>query len=67
MDAVVALTGSHLSGREKKIGLILAGFDCVAVDAEASRLLGHDPKDLEYLALANSVIGDMENIDVVEG
>jgi len=31
VDASVALAGMHLSGTEKKLGLILAGFDPVAV------------------------------------
>ena len=56
VDASVALTGMHLSGIEKKIGLILASFDPVAVDAEGSRLLGHDPARIEYLRLAEGLI-----------
>ena len=67
VDAVVALTGMHLAGDPKEIGLILAGADPVAVDAVASQLLGHDPADLEYLALANGVLGDMDNIQLLEG
>jgi len=34
-------------------GFILAGFDPVAVDAVGSQLLGHNPKRIEYLTLAN--------------
>ncbi len=56
VDASVALTGMHLSGIEKKIGLILASFDPVAVDVEGSRLLGHDPDRIEYLKLAEGLI-----------
>jgi len=52
VDASVALTGMHLSGAPKRLGLILAGFDPVAVDAEGSRLLGHGPGGIEYLVLA---------------
>ena len=66
VDASVALTGMHLSGNPKNLGLILASFDPVAVDAVGSRLLGHDPKKIEYLVLANNVLGDMENICLVE-
>jgi uncharacterized protein (DUF362 family) len=67
VDASVALTGMHLSGRHKKIGLILAGFDPVAVDTLGSKLLGHNPKKLEFLTLANGLLGTMENIDIVNG
>jgi len=31
-----------------------------------SELLGHDAKKIEYLKLANGVLGDMSNIDVIE-
>ncbi|MFH1616754.1 MAG: DUF362 domain-containing protein [Planctomycetota bacterium] len=67
VDASIALTGMHLSGTEKHIGLILAGFDPVAVDTVGSRLLGHDPSKLEYLTLANGKIGSMENIEILAG
>jgi uncharacterized protein (DUF362 family) len=56
VDASVALAGMHLAGTEKRLGIILAGFDPVAVDAEGSRLMGHDPEDLEYLALADATL-----------
>ena len=59
VDAVVALAGMHLSGTPKKLGLILAGFDPVAVDAAGSRLMGHDPRQIEYLSLANGVLGNI--------
>jgi uncharacterized protein (DUF362 family) len=59
VDASVALAGMHLSGTEKKLGLVLAGFDPVAVDAEGSRLMGHNPNRIEYLKLANGVFGFM--------
>ena len=67
VDASVALKGMHLSGTHKKLGLILAGFDPVAVDTIGSELLGHNPKKLEYLTLANGLIGSMENIEIVQG
>jgi uncharacterized protein (DUF362 family) len=67
VDASVALTGMHLSGTPKKLGLILASFDPVAVDAAGSRLLGHDPARIEYLKLAQGLLGDMTNTKVLEG
>jgi len=67
VDAVVALTGTHLSGRRKNIGLILAGFDPVAVDAVGSELLGHNPKKIAYLRLSNGLLGSMNDIETLEG
>ena len=66
VDASLALGGSHLSGRPKKLGAILAGFDPVAVDAMGSRLLGHDPGHIEYLMLANGVLGNMNDVELIE-
>ncbi|MFH0753346.1 MAG: DUF362 domain-containing protein [Candidatus Omnitrophota bacterium] len=59
VDASVALAGMHLSGTGKKLGLILAGFDPVAIDAEGSRLMGHNPRRIEYLKLADGILGFM--------
>ena len=67
VDASVALTGMHLAGTPKKIGLILAGFDPVAVDTVGSRLLGHDPRKLPYLTLSHGLLGDMDNIEILKG
>ncbi|HUV64650.1 MAG TPA: DUF362 domain-containing protein [Sedimentisphaerales bacterium] len=67
VDASVALTGMHLAGTPKKIGLILAGFDPVAVDTIGSQLLGHNPKKLPYLTLANGLLGNMDNIEIQKG
>jgi len=57
----------HLAGKHKSIGLILAGFDPVAVDTLGSELLGHNPKKLDYLTLANGQLGSMDNIEIVNG
>jgi len=65
VDASVALKGMHLAGTHKKIGLILAGFDPVAVDTIGSELLSHNPKKLEYLTLANGLLGNMNNIELI--
>ena len=66
VDASVALKGMHLSGTKKKVGLILAGFDPVAVDTLGSELLGHDPRRLPYLTLADSLLGSMDDIEVLQ-
>ena len=66
VDASVALAGMHLSGRPVKLNVILASTDPVAVDAVGSRLLGHDPARIEYLQLANGVLGSMDDIQILE-
>ncbi|MBN1510362.1 MAG: DUF362 domain-containing protein [Sedimentisphaerales bacterium] len=67
VDASVALQGGHLSGRKKHIGLILAGFDPVAVDTVGSELLGHDPGWVHYLTTAEARLGSMRDIEIVTG
>jgi uncharacterized protein (DUF362 family) len=67
VDASVALKGMHLAGRHKNLALILAGFDSVAVDTLGSELLGHNPKKLDYLTLANGRLGSMDNIEILNG
>ena len=67
VDAVEALAGMHLAGTTRKLGCILAGLDPVAVDAVASRLLGHDPAKIEYLRLSSGVLGSMDDVRVIGG
>jgi uncharacterized protein (DUF362 family) len=67
VDASVALVGTHLSGKPRNLGLILASFDPVAVDAVGSYLLGHNPKKIEYLTLANGLLDSLDNIEVLQG
>ncbi len=57
VDASTALAGMHLCGTPRKLNRIIAGFDPVAVDAEGSRLMGHDPRRIEYLRLADGRVG----------
>jgi len=54
MDAVVAMEGHGPSaGYPRKIGLILASADPVALDAVACRIVGVDPLSVPTLRLAN--------------
>lgn len=66
VDASMALKGTHLWGKREQMGIILAGFDPVAVDAVGSELLGHKAERLEYLRLANGLLGSMDNIQVIK-
>jgi len=67
VDASVALSGMHLSGKARNLGLILASFDPVAVDAVGSELLGHNPKRVQYLTLADRILGSLYNIEIING
>jgi uncharacterized protein (DUF362 family) len=65
VDASVALTGGHLAGKKKHVGMILAGFDPVAVDAVGSQLLGHEPGWVHYLTLAEGRLGSRKDIQLL--
>jgi uncharacterized protein (DUF362 family) len=67
VDASTALTGMHLSGRPVNIDLILAGYDPVAIDTIGSELLGHNPKRLDFLTLANGLLGSMDDYEIING
>ena len=67
VDASVALAGTHISGRAKDLGLILAGFDPVAVDAVGSGMLGHNPRKIQYLTLADGRLRNLDHIDILHG
>jgi len=53
MDAVVGMEGEGPSaGRPRRIGLVLAGRNAVAVDAVAASVIGIRPMDIETIRLA---------------
>ena len=54
VDAMNCLEGAGRTDYEavREVGAILAGTDLVAVDAIAARFTGFDPRDMEYLELA---------------
>jgi uncharacterized protein (DUF362 family)/Pyruvate/2-oxoacid:ferredoxin oxidoreductase delta subunit len=68
MDAVIAMEGEGpSSGIPKKVGLIIAGRDPVAVDAVASRVTGHRPLGVFTTSIADARgfgVGDMRRIDI---
>jgi len=66
VDASVALAGMHLAGKKKRLGVILAGSDPVAVDAIGTEMMGHEPLTLEYLRLANGKLGSMDSIEIAQ-
>ena len=49
-------------------GLILAGSDCVAIDAVAAKIMGFDPMAIDYIRLAHEDglgVGRMDEIQIV--
>lgn len=59
LDATVGLADSHLGGRTCRppVNRILAGFDPVALDAEAAGLLRVDWRSIGHIRLADGVLG----------
>ncbi len=68
MDAVVAMEGEGPSaGRPKKVNLILASRDAVALDAVASKIIGLDPLQVlttKYADERGLGVGRLENIEI---
>jgi len=55
MDAVVGMEGPGPgNGRPKRIGLVIASANLLALDSVAARIIGYDPWKLGYLSLARS-------------
>ena len=65
-DARVGIKGGELGGKEFKIGKIIASFDPVALDSYLARIFGFDWKKIKYLRLANKVLGEAENFEIVK-
>lgn len=69
MDAVVGMEGpGPANGSPRKVGLVIAGGDAVAVDAVAQEVIGLDPRRVWTTRHAHSRglgIGDMAEIEVL--
>ena len=69
MDAIWGMEGNGPSrGNPRKISLILASNDCVALDAVACSIVGYDPFDLittRSATMRDLGEGRIENIDIV--
>ena len=54
MDAIYAMEGEGpAAGSPKKVGLILASSDAVALDAVASKIIGMDPMQIQTTTIAD--------------
>lgn len=56
VDGIVGMEGNGpIQGTPKAAGVLVAGRDPVAVDATCCRVMGIDPKQIEYLQLARGI------------
>jgi uncharacterized protein (DUF362 family) len=61
VDAVTAMEGDGpIMGRPRELGFVAMGSDLVAVDATCARIIGLEPRKLEYLASASRFLGVLE-------
>lgn len=66
VDAVVAMEGDGpIMGSPRPLGTIVMGTDLVAVDATCARMIGLDPAKIPYLAMAASLIGNVDEARIV--
>lgn len=68
IDGTVGMEGNGpVDGDAVKMGVVLAGFDSVAVDAVGATMMGIDPSEIKYLSMLqdqNLGVIDMARIDV---
>jgi len=69
MDGIIAMEGDGpSSGKLRKVGVVLAGRDSVAVDAVATKIIGREPFDIyttRYADERDLGVGNLNNIEVV--
>ena len=69
MDAVIGMEGNGpgSAGTPKKIGLILASKNAVALDIEASRIIGYSPLDIKTTkyAIERGLFSGINDVEVV--
>lgn len=69
MDAIIGLEGDGpgSAGKPKKVGLIIASKDAVALDIEASRIIGYDPSDIKTTkyAIERGLFTKIEDVEVI--
>jgi len=67
MDAITGLEGDGpgSAGTPKKVGLILASEDAVALDIEASKIIGYNPLDIKTTKYAIKRGISQDNVEVI--
>jgi len=68
IDGIIAGQGHEKGDMPIQMDLIIAGSDCVAVDAVGSYIMGINPKEVDHLILAEKQklgISDLNKIEIV--
>ena len=61
VDGIVGMEGNGpIQGSPKASGVLIAGDDPVAVDATCARVMGLEPRRIDYLAKAGTLLGHLE-------
>lgn len=62
VDGIVGMEGDGpIMGRPHQVGMIAMGRDLVAVDATCARVIGIDPRKLDYLRSASEFLGNIDD------
>lgn len=68
IDGIVGSEGDELTGDPVKMGLIIAGKDCVAVDTVGAAVMGFAPDEVRHITLAEHYglgVSNLQDIEVV--
>ena len=67
MDAVIGMEGrGPSSGKPRKIGLILAGVDGMAIDEIAAQIIGYEPSEIDTISLAKEKgLREFDEIEII--
>jgi len=68
LDASIGMADSHLGGPtcDPPVGLLVAGFDPVAVDAFGTKLLGKNWQDIEHIRSLDGELGSAEPLTIIK-
>lgn len=62
VDAVTAMEGDGpIMGKPRNLGFVAIGSDLPAVDATCARIIGLDPRKIDYLRIAGQFLGNIDD------
>lgn len=63
VDAVTAMEGDGpIMGKPRALGFVAMGTDLAAVDATCARVIGLDPRKIDYLQMADGFLGHTDEV-----